>query len=197
MAASTSTRLKYTPAQIATMTDKTVAARYRQLRSIALKRQARLRGAGYGDTDIADIDFKASRKMAPEQLRTALADVSLWLRDPRSKVRGMRHYVQASVEALKQANYENINSRNLKDFGDFMEVMRSRHLSRIPPSDIQASIYDEASRVGVSGKTLLRNFRKYLDDEDKAKKLLSALQSATLSEGRKRLSSNEVKALLK
>lgn len=188
-------RIKYTPAQIATMTDKTVRARYSKLRKAAMQRARRLQAAGFGDTDVADVSFPTIRELTPEQIREELAEASRYLRDPRTTVRGLRSYTQRAKEALEAAHYPEA-AKDLKKFGDFMETLRARHIGRFYGSAQKASIYEESQRLGISGKTLIRNFKSYLEDEEKAKKLLDTLQASNLPRGRKRLSSNELKALL-
>ncbi len=188
-------RIKYTPAQIAIMSDATVKARYQRLRKVATARVSRLEKAGYGKTDVADVRFPSSRELTPDQMRAELAEASRFLRDPRTTVKGMRTYVKRAEESLKEAGYQEA-AKDLKKFGDFMENMRARHKGRLMPSDVMATIYDEASRVGVSGKTLERNFKEYLDQEEKAQQLLKTLQETELPKSRKRLSSKELKALL-
>lgn len=190
-----STRIKYTPAQISVMSDRTVKQQYQHLRTIANKRAGRLRAAGFGDTDVGDVSFPSSRGLSPQQLREQLAEASRYIRDPRTTVRGIRSYTKKMTESLAEAGYE-IPARDLRKFGDFMETMRSRHKGRLMPSGIIASIYDQAGRVGISGATLLRNFKTYLDDEEKAARLLGALENASLPSGRRRLSSRELSALL-
>lgn len=189
------TRIKYTPAQIAQLSDKTVRQRYAQLRSIALKRIARLKAAGFGDTDLADVNLPASGKLSAEDLRAGLADLSRWLRDPRTTVRGMKQYLKRMKESLQQAGY-NIPARDLAKFGRYMEEMRARYKGRLPGSDLVAGVYDHAARLGVSGNTLQRNFRQWLDDDEKIAKLYKKLQEIQLPPGRKRLSSKELKKLL-
>lgn len=188
-------RIKYTPAQIAIMSDATVKARYQKLRKVATARAKRLQKAGYGDTDVGDVRFPESRKLTPDQMREELAEASRYLRDPRTTVRGLKHYVKAMTESLQEAGYK-IDEKELKAFGDYMEELRSRHIGRMYGSDQKAEIYDESRRLGITGKTLLRNFRQWLDDEDKAQHLLETLRNTELPSGRKRMSSKELKALL-
>lgn len=189
------TRIKYTPAQIAQLSDKTVRQRYAQLRSIALKRIARLKAAGFGDTDLADVRFAPGSKISIETLREDLADLSLWLRDPRTTVKGMRRYMKRMRESLGQAGY-NIPERELGKFGKFMEEMRARYKGRLPGSDTVAGIYDHASRLGVSGITLMRGFKDWLLDADKLMHMYKRMQEIQLPPGRKRLSSKELRRLL-
>lgn len=189
------TRIKYTPAQIAQLSDKTVRQRYAQLRSIALKRIARLKAAGFGDTDLADVRFAPGSKISIDTLREDLADLSLWLRDPRTTVKGMRGYMMRMRESLGQAGY-NIPERELGKFGKFMEEMRGRYKGRLPGSDTVAGIYDHASRLGVSGSTLMRDFKDWLLDADKLMQMYKRMQEIQLPPGRKRLSSKELRRLL-
>lgn len=189
------TRIKYTPAQIEQLSEKTVRQRYAQLRKIAEKRRQRLIKAGYKDTDLADTRFKAQSKLTEKGVREGLADLSLYLRDPRSTIKGMKHYVEAMTTALKDAHYD-YPARDLKKFGDFMDDLRARYKGRMPGSDIRAGIYDHAARLGVSDKVLMQHFKDWLLDDEKAKKMYKQLKDLELPTHRKRLSSTELKAIL-
>lgn len=197
MAARTTTgRIRYTPSQIETMSEKTVRREASRLRSIVQKRQKRLIAKG-STGEIATRPLPKISFLTGEDVRAELADLSRILRDPRSTITGEQHYQQAVRAKLTEHSYSNIAQGDLKRFGDYMDDMRDRYIDRIYGSAIAAIVYDAAAKVGVSGKTLMRNFREYLEDADKMEHLRKTLEKkAKLPAGRKRLSSNELRELL-
>lgn len=196
MAARKQPRITYTPSQIEQMSARNIRQSLSRLRSVAQKRQARLIAAGYTDSEIATRPLPTVRSLTPEDQAVELADLSRILRDPRSTIKGVKEWTRHVRESLQRSGYSDIAARDLKAFGSFMDEMRDRYIGRLYGSSLVASLYNEAAAKGVSGKTLQREFKRYLESAEKVDELRKALEQADLRPGRKRITSNEIRGLL-
>ena len=171
-------RIDYNPQNIREMTDAQIRKAYSEVRSIARKRIQRMQHSEFADTDIANKEFKPVKQLTPSELRQGLLDVSVFVRDPRSKLNYHRNIISKTLDTLQSHGYE-IPADNLKQFGDFMEYVRDRWKGRkMPPSDLVASIYEKASRKGISAKTLMREFKSYLDEEESMDTLITTIDNS-------------------
>lgn len=168
-------RISYNRTQLNAMTDREVRQAYSRVRAIARKRVLRLEAAGFGEFDLLKSGrAPGARGFSTEMLREMLLDLSVFTRDQRSSVKGMRAYVDKMTESLSESGY---NIKRLDRFGNFMEDMRERFRSRtMPHSDIIAAIYEESERLGMSPKWLERQYSKYLQSAESAEKLLQIFE---------------------
>ena len=164
-------RFSYTPSQIARMPEREVRKIYSEYRKIANKRAARLRGAGYGMYESAQKKFAKTRDLDAQEVRAAFAEVNMYLRDVRTKVRALRTYETGQLEQLHEHGYDFINKSNFKQFTDFMEWARARSGSndRIFKSDRVAELFEQKERLKISANALQKNFDYYLEHLDKIK----------------------------
>lgn len=171
-------RTDYNPQNVRELSDAQLRKAYSEVRSIARKRVERMAKSEFADTDIANRSFPTVRQVKTEDLRNALLDVSQFVRDPRSLLNYHRNIVTKTINTLESHGYA-IPRENLKDFGDFMEFARDRWKGRkMPPSDYVASIYETASKKGISAKTLMREFRTWLDEEESMDSLMIAIENS-------------------
>ena len=63
---------------------------------------------------------------------------------PRYSLAGWRAIEKRTVQSLQEHGYKNINKKNLKAFGNFMEKIRSAFGHKIFPSEEVAEIFDAA-----------------------------------------------------
>lgn len=171
-------RIDYNPQNVRELSDAQLRKAYSEVRSIARKRVERMAKSEFADTDIANRSFPTVRQVKIEDLRNALLDVSQFVRDPRSLLNYHRNIVTKTINTLESHGYS-IPRENLKDFGDFMEFARDRWKGRkMPPSDYVASIYESVSKKGISAKTLMREFRTWLDEEESIDSLMIAIENS-------------------
>lgn len=189
--------VNYNPVNVKQLGEKEARRIYAELRKTANKRMKRLHEQGFGNYNLANVYFPQTRDLFDKaSVEYAILDVSSYLRDPRTTLKQLRKIEEKTAEALKESGYS-IPKEKLGDFGNYMDAMRDRYKNRLlPPSDLIAQVWEQAERKGMSGKTLMRNFNKWLDDRDKLEKTLSVLEETNLPKGRKRLSSTELNRLL-
>lgn len=189
------TRQLYNPRNVKYLETPDARKEYQQLRRVALKRAARLEKAGLDYLPEADPDFKPSSQLSDDEIREALVNVSDYLRDPYSLVTPAREianlpedkeaYTRKGRTVVMSAipDMGEIINKDRKRFGRFMDTVRSRAAGRLYGSDQVRTAYEEAVSRGMRPETLLKNFSKYLVDEEKADLLAEKLFRAP-SEGR-------------
>ena len=184
------TRQLYNPRNVKYLETPDARKEYQQLRRVALKRAARLEKAGLDYLPEADPDFKPSSKLSDDEIREALVNVSDYLRDPYSLVQPAREianlpeekeaYTRKGRTVVMSAipDMGEIINKDRKRFGRFMDTVRSRASGRLYGSDQVRTAYEEAITRGMRPETLLKNFNKYLIDEEKADLLAEKLYRA-------------------
>lgn len=180
-------RTKYTPRTVKYISEKEARREYQALRRVAIKRMQRLVKSGVQQPYI--MEFPPSSMLTADQIAGQLLDVSMYLNDPRSFVRGARQFEERQLKAFEGSP---VIQRNLKAFGDFMEDMRKRSNGQEYDSDRTRAAYEAAVSKGMRPATLEKHFSDYLVDKKKAEQLANAANSFT---GR-RLTIGELKKLL-
>lgn len=189
--------VNYNPMNTAAMSEREMRKVYAELRKTANKRMKRMINEGFGDYALAKIKFPMTKELeSKEEVRNALLNVSSYLREPRTTLRTLKKIEAKTVSTLESHGYE-IPKSKLSDFGDYMDAMRQRYKNRLmPPSNLIADTWEQAARVGMSGKTLMRKFKEWLDDRDEMEKMHDILEEYELPKNRKRLSSTELLEML-
>lgn len=177
------------PQTIADMTEREKRKLYSELRSIARKRADRLEAKGY---EVRRFDQVS--KVPSGDLDEQLAEVAYYLRSPGSSISAIKKEKEQASLAAHGYHVEDVRS-----YGKFMEMIRYRYRNRkIRDSDPFYMIYVEAvEKRKMSIKTLQREFGKYLNEEEEAKKLKNALLSAPeRTDKRDRLTAKNLKDIL-
>ena len=193
MARSAPKKTRYSPADLIDMEPAEMRQIYQRLRKTANRRMDRLKAAGYGEDARAEYKFPTSGEISDRSIRRAVLQVSKYLRDPRTTISGRTKQAVKTVSSLQEHGY-NIGQGDLKKFGDFMEWSREKYRGRVlPPSDVVASIYEEAQRLNMPAELLQNQFSSYIHDQDRAMNLLDEMRSAEIPDNRNRMSAAELK----
>ena len=169
----------------------------------AMNKEARLRASrlkkhGYGEAmQLPPImDWK---RTSADKLIKSIGELQIYLRNPRSRVSGMKRINKKTLDALhavKDANgdsvYDFVTEDNLADFGRFMNMVRQIHGATAFPSDEVVEMYKRAEKLGISRTVIKDKFGEYLTDLSGITDLNITLETMSLPEGRKRISSTEV-----
>lgn len=163
----------YTPSKIARMGEKEIRRIYSEYRKIANKRAARMRGAGYGDYEVAKTYFPTTKSLNTEDLREQFAEVNRYLRDVRTKLKPFKAYEIESLKSLHKHGYEFVTHENFKLFTDFMDWARARSGAndRINGSSRIAELFAEKERLKISANALQKNFDYYLENLEAVKEV--------------------------
>lgn len=185
--------LKLTPASIRKMGEKEVRRAYSEARSILRKRNERIESAGFKSIYKTPEPVK---NVAPGSLKNALADVTAALRGPMSSVQGVRARLEKISKELAGHKWD-IPPEKLDDFGRFMEATRKRQKATYKgKSGVAATAYTELRKAGVSGKTIERSFKKWLENTEKMDLLVTAAQNAYSTHPGKRVTSAELSRIM-
>lgn len=169
------------------MDDKEVRSLYTKWRDIAHKRAARARGKGL-EGEITR-EFPKLRDLKPDQVRGWLMELNKYVADPGTTIRGRKKREAKQLKTLHSGgSFKHINQGNLAAFGRFMERARAYAMDhRLPNSDLVASIFDEAQRLGLNEKWLMQKFQVHMASEATKHKLYAALaetrKNAAISAG--------------
>lgn len=167
-------RTYYTPRTVKYISEKEARREYQALRRVALKRMQRLVKSGIQNP--YTMELPPSSTLSADQISNQLLDVSTYLRDPRSFVRGARQFEEKQLSAFEGSP---VIQRNIKQFGDFMSEMRRRAGGRLPGSERTRDAYETTVSKGMRPKTLEKHFSEYLIDAKKAEQLAKAAESFT------------------
>lgn len=181
-------RIDYSPREVEHMSDAEARKIYSRLRKLARRRALRLINAGYGDFEVAKIFPKLS-EIRPHDVRSYLLDVSLYLSDPRTLVRGMRKYIHNMIKTLHRHGYTFVNKTNLKAFGEFMENVRAVSVDKTYYNPKVMELFKEAQRLGISNNVLNNKFMDFINNEKELSQLVETMREMNIAEGRTRVSS--------
>lgn len=144
---------------------------YQRLRKIALLRLKRLYDSGYSDTEIYrrfSFAFPAYSKInSTRRLAYELSEVHFFLNLQLSTVSGQHKFEEKALKKLHENGYDFVTKDNLKDFGNFMEWVRSSFTGLLYGSSRVADLYGELIAKGISTKELADDFRKWKNDRNK------------------------------
>lgn len=102
----------------------------------------------------------------PEQVRREMEmrvkELQILEQSPRSSLSGWQKIEKRTIESLHKAGFKNINSKNIKKFGNFMEKMRGMFGTKFFPSDEVAELFETAA--GEDGQMDETELLGILDD---------------------------------
>lgn len=182
------------PRTISSMTNRAVRQAYSAARSILRKRNERLEARGI--TPVYPTP-PAVKDLPESMLKSELAWTSAALRSPVSMLSGKLSKNEKTARTLTSHGF-NIPPDKMDDFGRFMEATRKRQGETYKgKSGIAAQAYTELVKTGVSGKTIERSFKKWLEDSEKLNDLVTAAQQAKDTHPNKRVTAAELKQIMK
>lgn len=175
------------------LTNKEMRAEYSRLRSIAQKRLANLRRAGYTDDNFYRYNAERFVPLADikneKQLMQKLSDIANFLSSTKSLVRERRRKERDILETLHEHGLTFVTRKNMKEFGEFMEAFRQQKLDSFYSSDQAADLYGLAMEKRINPESLQKNFEEFIDEQEKIRNITRKKNSKpmTASELRRRL----------
>lgn len=185
----------YTPYQMSKMSERDLRHAYSELRSIANKRLQRMQShnigirarSGYRFPTIAEIE-QSSRFTVASQL----ADVSTWLRDERTTVKGERRFLESFSRAMDEKGFSSLVDTPDKIYEtlQFLDEIRDTHKEvQLPPSDI-LDVLSEAERLNIPINMLRDNIELFVAHMDE-------LESVKPTKGGRSFSKQRLNALIR
>ena len=170
-------RKLYSPYQISNMSESAIRKAYSELRSIANKRLARLEQQGLGMTARTGYKFPTIRNIEESSKATIaseLADVSKFLRDPRTTVTGEKQFLNNFREMMTEKGYADLvdTPDDIYKTLEFMEEIRDTNNNRLLPSGDVLDVLQQAERLKIPTEKLKDNidiFVQHLDELENVK----------------------------
>ena len=185
----------FTPYQLASMTDAAIRKEYSKLRSIANKRLGRLQAQGLGKSarsgyrfpTIKDIESSSRATVASE-----LADVSRFLRDPRTTVTGEKSFLENFKEMMSEKGYADLveTPDDVYKVLEFMEEIREENNNKVLPSGDALDALQQVQRLKIPMDRFKENidlFVQHLDD----------LENVQPTKGGRKFSTQRLNALIR
>ena len=153
----------YYPYRLEQMDESALRKEYTRLRKIANKRLARLQASKYKDTDLAKeyaggFEILANVADLPREL-TVLAR---FVASEKSSITGLKKMETKAISTLHQHGYTFVNTKNVGQFGAFMEEMRQAGYSKLYSSEFLANWWSEKGRSKRDNASKLKQeFEKY------------------------------------
>lgn len=167
------------------LTNNEMRAEYSRLRSIAKKRIANLRKAGYTDDNF--FRYNANRYIPladiknEKQLMQKLSDIANFLSSRKSIVRERKKKEAEILERMHENGLYFVNSENLQRFGEFMEAFRQEKLDSLFSSDQAAELFNLSIEKRISVDALQKNFEEFLGQEEQISKIKRRKTSKQMS----------------
>ena len=106
--------------------------------------------------------FPAASTLSNEQVRAALADISMWIRDPAHTVKGEAREREFRLSLL-QDKYPFVTNENFYQFTNFMEDLRQQYSDKVFDSSAAADVFDNAQRINLPLDVVKKNFDYYAE----------------------------------
>lgn len=172
-----SKRKLYSPYQISNMSESAIRKAYSELRSIANKRLFRLEKQGLGMTARTGYRFptiKNIEESSKATIASELADVSKFLRDPRTTVTGEKEFLRNFKEMMTEKGYQDLvdTPEEIYNVLEFMEEIRETNNNKILPSGDALDVLQQAQRLKIPIDKLKDNidiFVQHLDELEDVK----------------------------
>ena len=133
--------------------DRLIRQEYTRLRDIAVKRLQRLSQSEFKE-DRPYQRYKDRFQYLSEYKSTAeivkgLSELATFVSMETSTVRGAKAVRSRIIAGMESRGYTFVNKYNLKDFGEFMDLMRARLLDRLYDSERAFKVFEQARRLGI------------------------------------------------
>lgn len=150
--------------------EKIVRKEYTRLRDISQKRLKRLEKAGYSKTQAYMRNINHYPKLKDIKSKTELAyrlsDLSRFITSKVSTVSGIKEVQKKAIKTMHEHGYDFVNSKNIKQFGEFMESFRNQQLDMQYDSGDAAELFSVVTKKKLDIESVKENFEEYLNQYD-------------------------------
>lgn len=154
----------YFPYQIEQMSEGAIRKAYSELRKVANKRLARLQKAGLGS--YGSFRYGKLEQMHPDDVAEELADVSRFLRERRTTVRGAKAFQKNVVSTLQEKGgvFADINQQNFRKWTDFMDNLREKYGNKLFDSGDATDVFSEVERLNLPDSIIENHYKMFVDN---------------------------------
>ena len=185
----------FTPYQMSKMTDAAIRKAYSSLRSVANKRLGRLESQGLGKTARTGYKFptiKSIEESSKATVASMLADVSKFLRDERTTVRGEKKFLNDFQEMMTEKGFGDLVETPDEIYRtlEFLEELREVYDDKMFSSGDALDALQEAERLNIPKDKLFENIDMFISH-------LEELRNVKPSKGGAEFSSRRINNLIK
>lgn len=185
----------FTPYQLSKMTDAAIRKAYSSLRSVANKRLGRLESQGLGKTARTGYKFptiKSIEESSKATVASMLADVSKFLRDERTTVRGEKKFLNDFQEMMTEKGFGDLVETPDEIYRtlEFLEELREVYDDKMFSSGDALDALQEAERLNIPKEKLFDNIDMFISH-------LEELRNVKPSKGGAEFSSRRINNLIK
>lgn len=185
----------FTPYQLSKMTDAAIRKAYSSLRSVANKRLVRLESQGLGKTARTGYKFptiKSIEESSKATVASMLADVSKFLRDERTTVRGEKKFLNDFQEMMTEKGFGDLVETPDEIYRtlEFLEELREVYDDKMFSSGDALDALQEAERLNIPKDKLFDNIDMFISH-------LEELRNVKPSKGGAEFSSRRINNLIK
>ena len=188
-------RKLYSPYQLSNMRESDIRKAYSELRSIANKRLTRLKKQNLGMTARTGYKFptiKNIEESSKATIASKLADVSKFLRDPRTTVTGEKEFIRNFKEMMTEKGYADLvdTPDDIYKTLQFMEDIRETNNNKVLPSGDALDALQQAQRLKIP-------IEKFKENIDIFVQHLDELEDVKPTKGGRTFSSQRLNALIR
>ena len=161
--------------QIRKMAEADVRKAYSTLRSVANKRIQRLNKAGLGTNPTLFPTIQQIRDTDKVSMDAMLADVSNFLRSPRTTVSGEKSFLADFQERMTKMGYGDIvgTRSDMYQLIDYLDYMREHYSDKVYSSGDALDVFQQAQRLNMPVEMIKENyaaFATHIDDMEKMRR---------------------------
>lgn len=165
-------RIDYTPYDIEQMSAREVRKVYSELRKVAYMRQKRLKQS-FPESGLTGTGkywrFPMTKNLSDAGAAAALADVSLFLKNPLTTVRAQRKQLEELSETFSERFGITIPKNLIPQFFSFMDELRARYGAKMVDSERVADLFEQMQRKNISQENVMKNFSFFMENLDEIK----------------------------
>lgn len=133
--------------------DRLLRQEYSRLRAIAQKRLERLSRSEFKN-DVAYQRYqgrfrKLTEMRSMRQVAESLSDIASFLSLKTSTIKGAQETQRNILAGMHARGYTFVSEVNLREFGEFMDLLRAKLLDRIYDSERAYKVFEQARRLGM------------------------------------------------
>lgn len=160
----------FTPYQISKMSDAAINRAYSNLRSIANKRLGRMHAKGLGMRAREGFRFPTIRSIEESSkwnVSSALADVSKWLSQPQSTMRGERQKLAEFRESMAEMGYSDLTTTldDTYNLMQYLDDLKEQYSNDLYDSGDALDVYQHAQDLGVPEDVFRKNMNLFYENQ--------------------------------
>lgn len=176
----------FSPRQIQLMNTGAIRKAYSELRSVANKRIQRMTAQNLGRDRSLFPTIQQIVDSDKISLKSALADVSKFLRSERTTVRGEKKFLNEFRRSMIEKGYGELVQSNKDVYGmlDYMDHLREIYSEKLFDSGDALDVLEQGQRLNIPVDKLKDNYELFASNIEKMEKLRPSPKGAEFSQRR-------------